>query len=34
LAVEYSDKAQELGFDNPALREALKPYNEKGVLIK
>jgi len=34
LAVEYSDRAQQLGFDNPALREALEVYRKREVLIK
>lgn len=28
LAIEYCDKARELGFSNPALLEALKPYRK------
>ena len=32
LAIEYCDKADALGFTNPALSEALKPYREQGQL--
>ncbi|MGD9015158.1 MAG: tetratricopeptide repeat protein, partial [Candidatus Omnitrophota bacterium] len=28
LAIEYCDKASQLGFTNPILQEALKPYKE------
>lgn len=32
LAIEYCDRARELGFANPAFLEALKPYREQGQL--
>lgn len=30
LAIEYYDRAAELGFANPSLSEALRPYREQG----
>ena len=34
LAIEYCDRAKELGFTNLALLEALKPYREQGQLVQ